>query len=95
MRDVREEPAPRKAHSLTLDGRERAVLTGVEEVDSFNEQMIVVNTCAGAMTLMGEQLNVSSLDLTEGRLVIQGRVDALEYDEKKKQGRGGLKKLFR
>ena len=95
MKEQRPE-APARPHSLTLDERSRAVITGVEEVDSFNEQMIVLNTTAGAMTLMGDQLNVSKLNLEEGQLVIQGHIAALEYDERKPRARGSaLARLFK
>lgn len=95
MKEQRPE-APVRPHSLTLDERSRAVITGVEDVDSFNEQMIVLNTSAGAMTLMGEQLNVSKLNLEDGQLVIEGHIAALEYDERKGRAKGSaLSRLFK
>ena len=40
MRDM-EPLRSMKPHSLSLEGRQKATITGVEEVDSFNEQMVV------------------------------------------------------
>ncbi len=88
-------PLPRP-HSLTLDDRSRASISGVEDVDSFNEEMIILNTSAGAMTLMGEGLHVSRLNLDEGQLLIEGRIIGLEYDERAARARGGaLTRLFK
>ena len=84
-----------KPLSLSLDGRQKAVITGVEEVDSFNEQMVVLATTAGTLTLLGQQLHVSHLNLEEGQLLVEGEITALEYDERIK-GRGSLlTRLFR
>ena len=85
-----------RPHSLTLDGRQKAVITGVEEVDSFNEQMVVLATTAGTLTLLGEQLHVSRLNLEDGQLLVEGEIAALEYDERSRPGRGSLlTRLFR
>ncbi len=85
-----------RAHSLTLEGRQKAVITGVEDVDSFNEQMVVLSTAAGTLTLLGEQLHISNLNLENGQLFVEGEIAALEYDERRSSSRGSLfSRLFR
>lgn len=90
-------PQVSRPHSLTLDSRNRAVITGVEDVDSFNEDMILLLTSAGAMTLIGSGLHISRLNLEEGQLSIEGQIDALEYADHTKGGKGGgvLSRLFK
>lgn len=84
-----------RPHSLTLDERQRAVITGVLDVESFNEQMIVLMTSAGAMTVVGEALHVSRLNLDDSQLVIEGQVGAIQYDERRARGKGaGRFRLF-
>jgi sporulation protein YabP len=83
-----------RPHTLTIDGRNRATITGVNDVDSFNEAMIVMNTSAGALTLVGSSLHISRLNLEDGQLLIEGQIDALEYDERAR-GKGGLGRLFK
>lgn len=96
MRENKEGGAAPRPHSLTLEERSRAVISGVEAVDSFNEEMIVLLTSAGAMTLIGENLHVSRLNLEEGQLLIEGSVIALEYDERARKARGSaLTRLFK
>lgn len=92
MREAAEERrAPRaQAHSLTMERRQRAVITGVEDVDSYNEQMVVLLTSEGMLTLLGEELHIARLNLEEGQLVVEGHLAALEYDDKVKSGRSGL-----
>lgn len=85
-----------RSHGLTLEGRQKAVISGVEAVDSFNEQMVVLATTSGTLTLLGEQLHVSRLNLEDGQLLIEGEIDALEYDERSRSGRSSfLSRLFR
>lgn len=85
-----------RPHGLTLEGRQKAVITGVEAVDSFNEQMVVLSTSAGTLTLLGEGLHVSRLNLEDGQLLVDGVIAALEYDERSRAGRGSLfSRLFR
>ena len=84
-----------RPHGLTLEGRQKAVITGVEEVDSFNEQMVVLATTAGTLTLMGQQLHVSHLSLEDGQLLVEGEIAALEYDERRQKSGSLLTRLFR
>ena len=86
---------PVPAHTLTLTSRSNATLTGVEDVDCFNEQIVVLRTPLGVLTLTGEGLNISQLSLNDGRLVVEGDIVSCEYSEKKKTGGSGFwGKLF-
>jgi len=83
------------SHSLCMEGRTKAVITGVEDVDCFNEQVVVLRTSLGMLTLSGEGMNISSLNLEEGKLVVEGELVAMEYAQKKKSaGTGFLGRLF-
>lgn len=84
-----------RPHHLTLEGREKAVITGVEAVDSFNEQMVVLATTAGELTLLGAQLHVSHLNLEDGQLLVEGRIAALEYDDRRSDRRGLWSRITR
>ena len=69
-------------------------MTGVEDVDCFNEQVVVLRTPLGTLTVTGAGLNISQLTLEDGRVELEGEVDALEYSGGKKRG-GLLSRLFR
>ena len=83
-----------REHALTLVDRRRLSLTGVEDVDCFNEQLVVLRTAQGTLTVAGAGLNVSELSLEDGRVELEGEVDALEYSGVKKKG-GWLGRLLR
>ena len=78
--------SPAGEHTLTLVGRSTATITGVEDVDCFNEQIVVLRTPLGALTLSGEGLNISQLNLGDGRLIVEGDIAAIEYSQRKRQG---------
>ena len=85
--------APR-AHTVTLNDRKKLSIAGVEDVDCFNEQIVVLKTPLGTLTVTGAGLNVSQLNVEDGRVSVEGDVDALEYTGGKRKG-GGLSRLFR
>ena len=87
--------AQNAAHTLTLHNRASATITGVEDVECFNEQLVVLRTPLGALTLSGEGLNISQLNLEEGKLIVEGEIGAMEYAQRKKTaGAGFLGRLF-
>ena len=73
-------------HSLTLCDREKLTLTGVTDVDAFNEEEITVITDFGELTVKGELLHVEALDLECGSMQITGKVTALLYTQHREGG---------
>ena len=80
-------------HSLTLCDREKLTLTGVTDVDAFNEEEITVITDFGELTVKGELLHVEALDLECGSMQITGKVTALLYTQHR-EGGGLFGRLF-
>ena len=81
---------PEKSYGLTLDRREKAVLTGVTDVERFDESEVVLHTHGGRLVLTGTGLHVSSLQLEEGRLLVAGALDGVVYDGGAPKRRGGF-----
>ena len=83
------------AHNLIMESRERLSITGVEDVESFDEEAIVVYTTQGMLIVRGESLHIEKLSLDGGELVVAGRVHSLRYEEDSKEKGGFLSKLFK
>lgn len=79
-----------KPYGLTMDRREKAVLTGVTDVERFDENEVVLHTHGGRLILTGTGLHVSSLQLEEGRLLVDGTIDGAVYDGGAMKRRGGF-----
>ena len=82
-------------HHVILEGRESLSVSGVEEVESFDEATIVMRTSQGSLVVRGEDLHIQKLSLDGGDLRVEGMVDSLTYEDDG-GGRGGfLARLFR
>lgn len=83
-------------HIISIDNRERITVTEVSDVDSFNEQSILVSLKNGGLLIKGEKLHIQKLDLEEGKVIITGAIGSVAYTEKKdKQEKGFLKKILK
>ena len=80
---------PPAEHRLTLTGRETLTVSGVEDVERFDETGIVMATSAGILTVTGEGLHIGQLSLEGGELHVDGRIDGVNYEEEQ-PSRGGL-----
>ena len=69
-------------HLLTLENREHLTLTGISDVDSFNEEEINAISPCGELTIKGELLHIEELDLEAGTVSVSGKVTSLLYSEK-------------
>lgn len=81
-------------HQLTLDGREKLTVSGVEDVERFDENSIVMSTAAGTLVVSGENLHIGKLSLDGGELHVDGQIDSLSYEESGRSGGGLLSRLF-
>lgn len=80
---------PPETHRLELTGRERLTVTGVEDVERFDETGIIMSTAAGTLIVTGEELHIGKLSLDGGELHVDGRIDSVAYEDQG-QGRGGF-----
>ena len=69
------------AHHILLEGREELTVSGVEEVESFDENTIVMLTVKGTLVVRGEDLHIEKLSLDGGDLKVEGTVDSLSYED--------------
>lgn len=82
-------------HNLILKERKALNISGVLDVDSFDDNTVVAYTELGELTIKGEQLHISKINLDSGDLELDGEVCSLEYTENKPTGQGFFSKLFR
>ena len=86
-----------KEPKLVLDRREKATVTGVKDVISFDEKEILLQTEFGKMTVKGEGLHVKRLTLEKGEAELEGQVNGILYSavgSVEEEG-GFLNRLFR
>ena len=81
-------------HRLSLDQRRHLTVSGVDEVESFDESAIRMTTRAGELLVRGRGLHIEKLSLDGGDLLVDGAVDALIYQEPE-EAVSFLSRLFR
>jgi len=83
--------------SLVLENKELLNVTGVDGVDNFNDESVVLITTKGKLTIKGEKLNISKLNVEEGKLMVKGVINSLIYSEYEGQREkvSLVKKLFK
>lgn len=66
-------------HSLILDNRSKLTLTGVLDVQGFDEQTVSLVTDAGVLIVKGDSLHINKLSLESKDVCIDGTVNSLQY----------------
>ncbi|HIT02661.1 MAG TPA: sporulation protein YabP [Firmicutes bacterium] len=77
-------------HHVTLEERRSLTVSGVEDVERFDESTIVLSTSRGTMVVSGENLHIEKLSLDGGDLKVEGEIDAITYEDDQAGGRGGF-----
>ena len=83
------------SHHVILEGREELAVSGVEEVESFDENTIVMVTNKGTLVVRGEDLHIEKLSLDGGGLRVEGMVESLTYEDEGRDRGGFLSRLLR
>lgn len=87
---------PQKPHNIILENRKTLSISGVTDVDNFDEKTILLYTNMGELTVRGQNLHVNSMSVETGEMSIEGDIWALVYGDKDRRGSlGFFGKLFR
>ena len=68
-----------KTHNLEITNREKIILTGIEKVKNINSNIFVGKVAGYAVTVQGENLELTKLDLDSGEIEICGTINSLRY----------------
>ena len=71
-----------------------AGVSGVEDVVRFDENCIVTTTSAGTLIITGEELHIGKLSLDGGEMQVDGRIDAVTYEDTEVRQGSFLSRLF-
>jgi sporulation protein YabP len=76
------------AHSLLVEGRRKMRITGVIDVESFQDNELTVATQAGTLTVFGENLKLGKLNPEDGQVLLEGEIASIEYEQPEPERRG-------
>ena len=77
-------------HHIMMEERSSLTVSGVSDVERFDENEIVMSTSKGTLVVTGENLHIEKLSLDGGDLKVEGDIDALTYEESQRERSGGL-----
>jgi len=78
-----------KGHKLNINGRKAAMITGVNDVLSFDANEVLLQTEQGVLMIRGNELHVNRLTLEKGEVDIDGRIDSLTYSDTSSYSKSG------
>ncbi|MDE6093116.1 MAG: sporulation protein YabP [Ruminococcus sp.] len=82
--------------NLILQNRKNLSISGITDVDSFDEKAICLYTQLGELTIQGRELHIDSMSVETGDMTITGDIWAIVYGDKERKGPLSLMgKLFR
>ena len=85
----------RMPHSVILNERNELKVSGVTDVDSFDEESIVAYTSLGELVISGEGLHISRLDVETGDLSVEGNITSLSYISSGKKPKNFISRLLK
>lgn len=84
-----------KIQKLTLENRKDLLLSGVEEIESFTDNEIVLITNLGKLTIKGQNLHINSLNTDTGDFSSTGNVVSLVYSKNSKTKTKFIERIFK
>lgn len=83
--------------NIILENRGKLSISGVLDVLSFDDQVVVLETDLGLLTVKGENLRINKLSIDTSEVIVEGDISALIYSDKDMDKKGGsfLGKIFK
>ena len=85
-----EEKKNMSPHNLIMENREKLTLTGVIDIHSFDDELVLVETTMGILTIKGNDLKMNKLNLDNNELIVEGKTVALIYSEGELSKKGNM-----
>ena len=85
-------------HNLILENTEKLSISGVTDVDTFDEGKIILFTEDDTLMVEGENLHIQKLDVANGELIIEGMIFSIGYTgdgSAARANKGFFKKMLR
>ncbi|WP_400244762.1 sporulation protein YabP [Niallia sp. JL1B1071] len=84
-------------HDVIMRGRKLLDITGVKQVESFDNEEFILETVMGFLSIRGQNLQMKNLDVEKGIVSIKGKVFDLVYvdDQSGDKAKGFFSKIFR
>ncbi len=91
-----QEKSAKDNHNIIIENRKTMTVSGITDVDSFDEKAVCLYTQLGELTIQGRELHIDSMSVETGDMTITGDIWAVIYGDKERKGPlSALGRLFR
>ena len=84
-----------RAQAITLENRELLSVSGVRNVEEFNDTEICLDTDCGILHIDGEELHITKLNLDDGIMLLEGRICGIVFEEEQEERGGFFSRLLK
>lgn len=82
--------------NIIMENREKISVTGVSDIHSFDDELVLAQTDLGILTIKGDDLKMNKLNLENNELIVEGKIIAVAYSDMNSTKKTGLmNKLFK
>ena len=84
--------------NLILENRQKLSVSGVADVLSFDDQVVIIETELGLLTVKGENLRIKKLSIDTSEVIVEGDISSMNYSDQKssEKSKGSLiSKIFK
>lgn len=83
------------AQNIILENRNNLSISGVKDVFSFDDKIVILETNLGMLTIKGEDIRINKLSIDTTDIVIEGSINTISYGDKTEKATSILNKIFR
>lgn len=83
--------------NLILENRGKLSISGVLDVLSFDDQVVILETELGLLTVKGENIRINKLSIDTSEVIVEGDISSLAYSDKETEKTKGnfMSKIFK
>lgn len=69
--------------NLILENRGKLSVSGVVDVLSFDDQVVIIQTELGLLTIKGDSLRINKLSIDTSEVIVEGDINSMNYSDNK------------
>ena len=71
--------------NLILENRGKLSISGVLDVLSFDDQVVILETELGLLTVKGENIKINKLSIDTSEVIVEGDISYMAYSDKENE----------
>ena len=83
--------------NIVIENRKKLSVSGVKDVLSFDDQVVIVETELGLLNIKGNNLKINKLSIDTSEVIVEGDIASLAYTDKSSEKTKGslMSKIFK